>query len=73
MARVTGHYDARVVIDFDFDDATPGTKQFEEIRRGVKQDLTRELQEYIESEIKGFGRVKVRQKQAELRIENKEE
>lgn len=68
MAHIKGRYDARVTIDFDFDDTSPGFKHFEDIREGVEKDFTTELKRVIEAEVDGFGKVKIRQKCAELHI-----
>ena len=68
MARIKGHYDARVIVDFDFDDSTPGLKRFEDIKEGVEKEFSKELKKCIEAEVYDFGKVKIKQKCAELHV-----
>lgn len=68
MAHIKGRYDARVTIDFDFDDTSPGFKHFEDIKEGVENEFTPALKRVIEAEVDGFGKVKVKKKCAEIHI-----
>ena len=68
MTRIKGKYVATVEIDFDIDKNKKDLRPFEELKKGVTEDITPLITEILqdESDIEGFGTIKVHQQYADL-------
>lgn len=63
---VKGKYVATVEIDFAFDENGNGFRPFEEIHDAVQREMTPHIQEMLEEEFEGCGKVTVKQMHADL-------